>query len=174
MTSKLNQIGIRAKLFLAFGAIAGTTVVASIAACALFSQVGGLMSGVADRNIPEVIASLELAAQTQSLAASAPALLGAETPQQRDTQVKALKALQDGVAERLKTIAGFQAGQQSANKASGSKVCASTLTPIWPQVLPSKSAMRGASGVSFAQSKRKFNGWVPSGISRTPSPSLSL
>ena len=56
--------GIRARLFLAF---------AAVAASLLFSQIGGLLRAVAEHNIPEVVATLELASHSETLRAIAPA-----------------------------------------------------------------------------------------------------
>src|ERR1043165_2660956 len=114
----MGRLGIRARLFLAFGAIAGTTVVASVAACLMFSQVGELLRKVADHNIPEVIASLELSAQTEGLAGSAPALLGAETAEQRTQRLAAIKELQSGVAKRLEMVADFKGGAAAVKSLS--------------------------------------------------------
>ncbi len=50
MTSA-RQLGIRAKLFFAFAAVSGTTVIAGAAAWLMFSQVRDLFQGVAGRNI---------------------------------------------------------------------------------------------------------------------------
>jgi methyl-accepting chemotaxis protein len=111
-----RQFGIKTRLFFAFGAVAGTTVIASVAAWLLFEQIGGLMAGVATRNIPEVIATLELATDTQAVVGSAPNLLNADTQERRLQQVKSLKELQAVVAKRLDGIAGFGGAQQSIDK----------------------------------------------------------
>ena len=58
---KSRQLGIRAKLFFAFAAVSGTTVIAGAAAWLMFSQVRDLFHGVAGRNIPEIVETLGLA-----------------------------------------------------------------------------------------------------------------
>ncbi len=115
MTHK-RQFGIKTRLFFAFGAVAGTTVIASVAAWLLFEQIGALMSGVATRNIPEVVTTLELATDTQALVASAPNLLNADTAERRLQQVKSLKDMEAAVARRLDAIAAFGGEQQSIEK----------------------------------------------------------
>ena len=75
MTST-SKLGIRAKLFFAFAAVSGTTVIAGAAAWLMFSQVRDLFHGVAGRNIPEIVDTLGLQTDTQALAGSAPTLLG--------------------------------------------------------------------------------------------------
>ncbi len=97
--------GIRTRLFLAFAAVAGTTVVAAIAASLLFSQIGGLLRAMAERNVPEVVATLELASHSESLRAIAPSLLSAETNEQRAKQVKILTTAQTELTKRLELLA---------------------------------------------------------------------
>ena len=100
-----RQLGIRAKLFFAFAAVSGTTVIAGAAAWLMFSQVRDLFHGVAGRNIPEIVETLGLQTETQALAGSAPTLLAAKTQAQRQQELTELKARQDGIAKRLDTVA---------------------------------------------------------------------
>lgn len=113
MTAARRQLGIRSRLFLAFGAVSGTTVIAGIAAWLLFAQIGALLDGVANRNIPELVATLQLSTDTQALVASAPTLLRAESQEQQIAQRGALQRMQEAVARRLDAVAGFQADQSS-------------------------------------------------------------
>ncbi|MBV8654243.1 MAG: hypothetical protein JO255_22475, partial [Alphaproteobacteria bacterium] len=108
-----RKFGIKGRLFCAFVAIAGTTVIASIAAMVLFSQVGAQLKGVAGKNIPEVIATLELARETQSLAAGAPGLLAASSQEERQRQLKALQDIQGQVRQRLDGLAVLESGRRS-------------------------------------------------------------
>src|SRR5215469_11355342 len=96
--------GLRGRLFLAFAAVAGTTVVAALAASLLFAQIGGQLREVAEHNIPEVIATLGLASNAEGLRAIAPSLLSAETPQEREAQLKALAEAQVVVTKRLERL----------------------------------------------------------------------
>lgn len=74
-----RQFGIRAKLFIAFAAVSGTTVIAGVAGWLMFSQVRELFHGVAGQNIPEITATLGLQSETLTLAASAPSLFAARS-----------------------------------------------------------------------------------------------
>jgi methyl-accepting chemotaxis protein len=105
---KTRQLGIRAKLFFAFAAVSGTTVIAGAAAWLMFSQVRDLFHGVAGRNIPEIVETLGLQTDTQALAGSAPTLLAVKSQAQRQQEMAALKARQDGIAKRLDDIARTQ------------------------------------------------------------------
>ena len=111
-----RQLGIRAKLFFAFAAVSGTTVIAGAAAWLMFSQVRDLFHGVAGRNIPEIVETLGLQTETQALAGSAPTLLAAKSQAERQQELTALKARQDGVAKRLDTVAGTRSDKESIAK----------------------------------------------------------
>ena len=108
-----RRLGIKGRLFYAFAAVSLMTVIASIVASMLFSQVGALLKGVATKDIPEVIATLELARETQSLAAGAPGLLDAASQAQRAQKLKALQDLQGAVRQRLDALAVLDAGRRS-------------------------------------------------------------
>jgi methyl-accepting chemotaxis protein len=101
---KLSALRVRARLFLAFGGIAGTTVIAAAVSCILFGQFRDLLGQVTGRSIPAVTASLELAAQTQSLAAAAPALLGAKDDAERTPRLDVLRQSLLAAGERIKRI----------------------------------------------------------------------
>jgi hypothetical protein len=104
-TEIARRSSIKTRLFLAFGTIAGATVVASVAACVLLSQIGDRLVEMAEGNIPALIASMELAGQTQALAATAPALMKAGGAVSRTKQEDAMRTLQDGVVHRLQVMA---------------------------------------------------------------------
>jgi methyl-accepting chemotaxis protein len=111
-----RKLGIRAKLFVAFAAVSGTTVIAGAAAWLMFSQVRDLFHGVAGRNIPEIVETLGLQTDTQALAGSAPTLLAAKSQAQRQQELTALKARQDGVAKRLDDVARTQSDREAIER----------------------------------------------------------
>jgi methyl-accepting chemotaxis protein len=113
---KSRQLGIRAKLFFAFAAVSGTTVIAGAAAWLMFSQVRDLFHGVAGRNIPEIVEALGLQTETQALAGSAPTLLAAKSQAARQQELTELKARQDGIAKRLEAVAGTRSDKESIAK----------------------------------------------------------
>ena len=115
MTST-GKLGIRAKLFFAFAAVSGTTVVAGAAAWLMFSQVRDLFHGVAGRNIPEIVDTLGLQTDTQALAGSAPTLLAVKSQAQRQQELAALKARQDGIAKRLDEVARNQSDRAAIDR----------------------------------------------------------
>src|SRR3954468_13498512 len=111
-----RQLGIKAKLFFAFAAVSGTTVIAGAAAWLMFSQVRDLFHGVAGRNIPEIVETLGLQTDTQALAGSAPTLLAVKSQAQRQQEMAALKARQDGIARRLDDIARTQSDRVAIDR----------------------------------------------------------
>ena len=115
MTST-SKLGIRAKLFFAFAAVSGTTVIAGAAAWLMFSQVRDLFHGVAGRNIPEIVDTLGLQTDTQALAGSAPTLLAVKSQAQRQQELAALKASQDGIAKRLDEVARNQSDREAIDR----------------------------------------------------------
>ena len=115
MTSA-RKLGIRAKLFFAFAAVSGTTVIAGGAAWLMFSQVRDLFHGVAGRNIPEIVETLGLQTDTQALAGSAPTLLAAKSQAQRQQEVAALKKRQEGITKRLDEISRTQSDHEAMER----------------------------------------------------------
>jgi methyl-accepting chemotaxis protein len=111
-----KSLGIKAKLFFAFAAVSGTTVIAGAAAWLMFSQVRDLFHGVAGRNIPEIVETLGLQTDTQALAGSAPTLLAAKSQAQRQQEMTALRARQDGIAKRLDDIARTRSDRDSIDR----------------------------------------------------------
>ena len=107
-----SQFGIRAKLFIAFAAVSGTTVIAGLAGWLMFSQIRELFHGVANQNIPEITATLGLQSETLSLAASAPSLFTARSQPERAEALATLKTRQDSIAKRLDLIAALS-GQRA-------------------------------------------------------------
>ncbi len=107
------QLGIRARLFLAFGAIAGTTVLASLAAWLLLSRTGALLDGVATHNLPEMVATFGLANDAQTLSGDAPKLLDSPTQAERLRLFQSLNQDQATVARRLDSLSTFEVDQAS-------------------------------------------------------------
>ena len=69
------QWGVRGSLFSAFAVIAGIALVISIGAGVVLGHLGRSMVELSGRDIPRLAASLQLSAQSASLASQGPALL---------------------------------------------------------------------------------------------------
>jgi len=133
-----RKLGIRAKLFFAFAAVSGTTVIAGAAAWLMFSQVRDLFHGVAGRNIPEIVETLGLQTDTQALAGSAPTLLAAKSQGQRQQEVAALKARQEGIAKRLDEVARTQSDREAIEPLRASRIepADAETSARWRRVVP--------------------------------------
>jgi methyl-accepting chemotaxis protein len=117
---KLAILSVKTRLLLALGGISGTTVIAAAAACVLFGQFKDSLNQITGHSVPAMTASLELATQTQSLAASAPALLVAKSDAERaprlDALHQSLAAGSDDI-ERIKSAGGDPATIESLSLA---------------------------------------------------------
>jgi methyl-accepting chemotaxis protein len=98
-----GSVGLRAKLFLAFGAVAGLTVLASAVAFVSYNAVGRAVSDIAGDSLPAMSASVRLAKSSAEIVSIAPALLAAHDIKQREATVAALqideKTLQQAIEE---------------------------------------------------------------------------
>src|SRR5437762_5416409 len=102
--ASLNLRGIKGKLFLAFGAVAGTTLIVGIVGWMSLTIVGSQLSGVTQRNIPHVVATLELATNSAAAAAAAPALFAAASEAERQQRATVLDRLRQAMAADLTAI----------------------------------------------------------------------
>ena len=105
----LPNWGIRGSLFAAFAVIAGMAIVISAGAGMVLNHLGLTMVELSGRDIPRLAASLQLQAQSASLASQGPALLASrneESLKERATKVKETQAV---VMAKLGEIARFGA-----------------------------------------------------------------
>ena len=75
LASCVRNWGVRGSLFAAFAVIAGMAIVISAGAAMVLRHLGGTMVDLSGRDIPRLAASLQLSAQSASLAGQGPALL---------------------------------------------------------------------------------------------------
>jgi methyl-accepting chemotaxis protein len=78
VTSSLRLRTIRSRLYMAFGAAACMTVVASLFALYASDNISATMSSIVTRSMPATIESLRLSQQASSLVAAAPRLMAVE------------------------------------------------------------------------------------------------
>src|SRR5882762_4347450 len=95
------RFGVRGSLFVAFAVIAGMAIVISAGAGLELGRLGGTMVDLSGRDIPRLAATLQLSAQSASLASQGPALLAARSEEalkersakMKETQTLALQKL---------------------------------------------------------------------------------
>jgi methyl-accepting chemotaxis protein len=95
------RFGIRAKLFLAFGAVTATTVVASGVGLLSYTTVGDRLTGITSVNVPAISAASNLAEQSASVMAAAPLLDGAQDQEARRRLSGLLAAQLGRLSERI-------------------------------------------------------------------------
>src|SRR6476620_1163081 len=92
--SKGFSFGVRGSLFAAFAVIAGLTL----------GRLGGTMVDLSGRDIPRLAASLQLSAQSASLASQGPALLAARSEEALKERSSKMKETQTLALQKLGEI----------------------------------------------------------------------
>ncbi|MBV8165960.1 MAG: hypothetical protein JO021_04145, partial [Alphaproteobacteria bacterium] len=93
-----RSIGVRGKIFAAIAVIAAFVPLATVVATFSFAEISRLFRGVSEQDLPRAVATFELAAESQALAAALPPLYNAKTDADRTQQAAA-------VDQKLKTFA---------------------------------------------------------------------
>jgi methyl-accepting chemotaxis protein len=96
--------GVRGSLFAAFAVIAAMAIVISAGAAMVLGHLGGSMVDLSGRDIPRLAASLQLAAQSASLASQGPALLASRSGEALNERAKKMKETQQVAVEKLGQI----------------------------------------------------------------------
>ncbi len=95
------QWGVRGSLFAAFAVIAGMALVISAGAGMVLGHLGSSMVDLSGRDIPRLAASLQLSAQSASLASQGPALLGSRSEESLNERARKMKEAQAVTLEKL-------------------------------------------------------------------------
>jgi len=101
---RLRQWGVRGSLFAAFAVIAGLAILISAGAGMVLGHLGGSMIELSGRDIPRLAASLQLSAQSASLASQGPALLAARSEEELNERASKMKETQAVTLEKLGEI----------------------------------------------------------------------
>src|ERR1700704_6925877 len=102
--SKGFSFGVRGSLFAAFAVIAGMAIVISAGAGLMLGRLGGTMVDLSGRDIPRLAASLQLSAQSASLASQGPALLASRSEDSLNERAKKIKETQAVTLEKLDEV----------------------------------------------------------------------
>ncbi len=100
-----RTLGIRGKLFLAFGAVAALTVLASLVSVLAFGSIARMMGRITDENLPAMGLSLRLSKTSAEIAAAAPSLLAAGNETARAEAQRALTSLPTQLNSDLDALA---------------------------------------------------------------------
>ena len=98
---RFPQMGVRGSLFAAFAVIASMAIVISAGAALVLGQLGGTMVDLSGRDIPRLAASLQLSAQSASLASQGPAVLAARSEESLNERSKKMKETQTLALQKL-------------------------------------------------------------------------
>jgi len=96
--------GVRGSLFAAFAVIAGMAIIISAGAGLVLHRLGGTMVDLSGRDIPRLAASLQLSAQSATLASQGPALLVSQNDDALNERIKKMDEIQKGTQEKLGEI----------------------------------------------------------------------
>jgi methyl-accepting chemotaxis protein len=96
--------GVRGSLFAAFAVIAGMAILISAGAGMVLGHLGGTMVDLSGRDIPRLAASLQLAAESASLASQGPDLLAARSQDTLDERATKMKQSQQIASDKLGEI----------------------------------------------------------------------
>ncbi|WP_454616425.1 methyl-accepting chemotaxis protein [Bradyrhizobium cenepequi] len=107
--------GVRGSLFAAFAVIAGMAIVISAGAAMVFEQLGKTMGNLSGRDIPRLAASLQLSAQSASLASQGPALLASRTEEALNERSAKMKETQKQALQKLDEIIRLGADKTIGN-----------------------------------------------------------
>jgi len=99
------KFGVRGSLLMAFGVVAAMAIVISVTASALLGQLGATMSDLSESDIPRLEATLQLSAQSASLATQGQALLNANSQQRLEEMSERMKITQQTATEKLGVVA---------------------------------------------------------------------
>jgi len=98
------QWGVRGSLFAAFAVIASIAIIISAGAGIVLKHLGGTMVDLSGRDIPRLSASLQLSAQSASLASQGPALLASPSEEALNERSKKMKETQAVTLAKLGEI----------------------------------------------------------------------
>ncbi|MBV8924119.1 MAG: methyl-accepting chemotaxis protein [Bradyrhizobium sp.] len=103
--------GVRGSLFAAFAVIAAMAIVISAGAGYVLQQLGMRMLDLSGRDIPRLAASLQLSAQSASLAAQGPSLLSAPNQDALEERIRKMMEIQQQTQQKLGEIIELGADQ---------------------------------------------------------------
>lgn len=106
--SKL-QVGLRGRLFMAFGLVAALTVIASVNAIVSYNSLGSSLGVIAERSLPEITRSSQVVKAAGSVGAAAPSLLAAANDTEREQAARTLALSRDDLTRAIGTLSSEDA-----------------------------------------------------------------
>jgi methyl-accepting chemotaxis protein len=103
------HLGLRGRLFIAFGVVAALTVFASGSAIISYDSLGRSLGAIAEKSLPETSRASEVLRSAGEVAAAAPRLLAAADAAEREHAVKVLMAARQELTLRIGALAAEDA-----------------------------------------------------------------
>ncbi len=112
------HLGLRGRLFAAFGVVAALTVLASSSAIFSYSSLGRSLGAIAEKSLPEITRASEVVRAAGEVAAAAPRLLASTDVAERELASKGLAAAREELKQTISALAAEDAGtlQKTADR----------------------------------------------------------
>ena len=117
--SGFSRLGIRARLFAAFGIVTAMTVLASGIAFVSYTTLGETLNAIITDDVPAMNASLQVARTSAEIAAGAPALLNARSKDDIAGSLATLAPKQQELRRDIEILAATSAGGHAALTLTG-------------------------------------------------------
>jgi len=111
----LPRFGVRGSLFAAFAVIAGMAIVISAGAGFVLNHLGGAITDLSGRDIPRLAASLQLSAESASLASQGPGLLASRSEETLNERSKKMQEALQVTLHKLGEITRFGANKETVS-----------------------------------------------------------
>jgi len=99
------RLGLRGRLFMAFGVVAALTVLASGSAIISYDSLGRSLGAISEKSLPEITRASEVARAAGDVAAAAPRLLAATDQAERDHAAGILTAARQELKQSISALA---------------------------------------------------------------------
>jgi len=99
------RLGLRGRLFMAFGVVAALTVLASGSAIISYDSLGRSLGAISEKSLPEITRASEVARAAGNVAAAAPRLLAATDQAERDHASAILTAARQELKQSISALA---------------------------------------------------------------------
>jgi len=105
------RLGLRGRLFMAFGVVAALTVLASSSAIISYNSLGHSLGEIADKSLPEITRASRVVRAAGEVAAAAPRLLAATDVAEREQALKVLTAERQELTQTIGALAAEDAAR---------------------------------------------------------------
>jgi len=105
------HLGLRGRLFTAFGVVAALTVLASSSAIISYDNLGHSLGAIAEKSLPEITRTSRVVKAAGEVAAAAPRLLAATDPTERDRALTVLATARQELTQTIGALAAEDAAR---------------------------------------------------------------